>query len=417
VNGHLKNLRTIDIRLLDAYCSAIRLPRFVLWVLAAVFSMLSITFPANMPPAFAQEDSNFVKQQVDSLLEEVGSVQARLDEFGNPERLFAPDATESIRKLGNQLSSIEQKRREIVRDKAVAKLKETEKEEFQNKLDNLKDETSALQMQVKMLLQYVPLFQSLKSLIDKSNQSLMQKVGTTIVPYILLFGIVVLIILGVLEFLWHRQNYSRRLDKLARLQQQTLLKIEELERPLFGVKSLIQKVNSIESTLRNLVQLIQKQQTPIRQEPQPQKTQNDLLQKESPLQTFCHLYNAVEGSNEQDEFIRRYQPVQVSVANVMERRRDLSIEPVFQTVPSGNYYAVAIEGSMLYAVVPCFDLAFQDSSYGPGAMGQVFDCPNYNPQLCYRNVKVVKPAFFEPDSAKQHWTLKEKGELDLGQGE
>ncbi|MBI1929509.1 carboxypeptidase regulatory-like domain-containing protein [Candidatus Poribacteria bacterium] len=166
-------------------------------------------------------------------------------------------------------------------------------------------------------------------------------------------------------------------------------------------------------------QIVQKPQTPMQQGQQSQEMQNGSMQgKESTVQTFCRLYNvAVEDSNRRSEFTQRYQPLRVGVANASERGRDSDKEPDFQTSPHGDYYAVAVEGDMLYAVVPRFDVTLQSVSYGPGAMGLVFDCPNYDPQLRYRRVKVAKPAFFEPDPEKQHWTLKEKGELDLGKGE
>ncbi|MBI1923908.1 hypothetical protein HYR99_06620 [Candidatus Poribacteria bacterium] len=171
----------------------------------------------------------------------------------------------------------------------------------------------------------------------------------------------------------------------------------------------------------------QPQETPIRQEaqsqplshlmqqrPQPQKAQHNL----TPMQEFGHLYNAaVEDSKRHSEFAQRYQPVRIGVANAMERRRDSSKEPDFQTSPYGDYFAVVVEGGTRYAVVPRFALTFQESSYGPGAMGQVFECPNYDIRQRYPRVKVVKPAVFEPDPARQRWTLKEKGVLDLGQGE
>ncbi|MBM3234750.1 hypothetical protein FJZ31_00450 [Candidatus Poribacteria bacterium] len=413
-------LRAIDIRLPGASYSDIRLHRLVLWAMAAVFIMLSIMLPANLPPAFAQEASNSVNQQVDSLLKKVGSVQTKLDEFGNPDRLFAPDAIKNIRELDKALSSIEQNRQKIEKDEAVAKLTETEKEEYQNKLNNLKDETARIGMQVKTLLQHAQLLQSLKPLIDKSNQDRKQAIKiSTIVLYIILSGIVLLLIFAFLGFLWY-QDSSRRFLKLDRSLNKTLLKFEKLEEYLPSkFNPLNNEVNSIKSGLRNLEQTIQKLQTLIQQNLQTQKTEDNSTQaKETPLQTFCRFYNdAVEDSNKRNEFMQRFNPIRIGAANAMERRREPSIEPVFQTANDGDYYAVVIEGNTLYAVVPRFDLTFQESIYGPGAMGQVFDCPNYNPQLRYRNVKVVKSAFFEPASAKQRWMLKAKGELDLGQGE
>jgi DNA repair ATPase RecN len=81
-------------------------------------------FPASTLPS--QEDDSSLKSPIASLGEKVDRVQVQLAEFDNPEQLFAPGATESLRKLSDQLSSLEQTYQEI--DKAVAKLKGAEKE-------------------------------------------------------------------------------------------------------------------------------------------------------------------------------------------------------------------------------------------------------------------------------------------------
>ena len=151
----------------------------------------------------------------------------------------------------------------------------------------------------------------------------------------------------------------------------------------------------------------------------PPRNQSDFFQPgDSAIQRFCQDYNAgIENPQRKNEFIQRYQPVRVGVTNVMARYHSLTIEPLFQTAPDGDYYAATVEGDGRYAIVPRFDLTLQEYNYGPGAVGQVFECPNYNPLLRYRRVTVVKPAFFEPDSARQRWTLKEKGKLNLERGE
>ena len=113
-------------------------------------------------------------------------------------------------------------------------------------------------------------------------------------------------------------------------------------------------------------------------------------------------------------FTQRYIPRRIGVANAMDRRRDMGIEPIFREANDGNYYAVAVEGNTTYAVVPRFALTLQEDSYGPGAMGQVFDCPGYNPQESYPNVKVAKPAIFEFDPDRQQWEFRDEGELDIG---
>ena len=132
------------------------------------------------------------------------------------------------------------------------------------------------------------------------------------------------------------------------------------------------------------------------------------------LRTFCDLYNAGKQSNLRTS----YQPYyRIGVKNASERRRNLDTPPVFKEDTAGRFLAYYIESENSYAVVPRFDLTLQDSIYGPGAFGEVFECPQFNPQHTYRNVKVIQPAFFELDSNQQGWTLKAKGELDLGPAE
>ena len=127
------------------------------------------------------------------------------------------------------------------------------------------------------------------------------------------------------------------------------------------------------------------------------------------LKRFCDLYNTGKQSNLRTSYRPYYR---IGVINANERRRNLETPPVFMDDTAGRLLAYYIDSENSYAVVPRFDLTLQDSIYGPGAFGEVFECPNFNPQHTYRNVKVIQPAFFEPDADQQNWTLKEKGKLD-----
>lgn len=157
----------------------------------------------------------------------------------------------------------------------------------------------------------------------------------------------------------------------------------------------------------------QHKRTPESRAPRQQYTH------EGPVEILCNLYNqGVENPSHRTEFKDRYRPDRIGTSNAMARRRDPTIDPEFQLANDGDYYAITevIQGSKYYAVVPKFDLTLQESNYGPGAMSLVFQCPNYDPQMSYRHVRVVRPAAFERD-ASQNWKLKKQGELDLGQGE
>ena len=141
------------------------------------------------------------------------------------------------------------------------------------------------------------------------------------------------------------------------------------------------------------------------------------------IDKLCQDYNeVVDNPQKRIEFMQKYQPIRITVENFHEIHKnavnpspDRNLKPIFKTSNDGDYYVIKIDGRIEYAIVPRFSLTFIKYSYF--AMRDVFDCPNYNPRLRYRNVKIVKPAFFEPDSAKVYWNFKKKGELNLGIGE
>ena len=137
---------------------------------------------------------------------------------------------------------------------------------------------------------------------------------------------------------------------------------------------------------------------------------SELSEQMSPaLAAFCDLYN----TNEEGELQRYYQPhYRVGVVNAMKRRQDLSEPPLFANRTNGKFLVYYIEPEDLYAVVPSYGLVLERSVYGPGAFGEVFDCPGFNFQNRY-TVEVIQPARFEPDRTKEKWTLKENGILKL----
>ena len=97
----------------------------------------------------------------------------------------------------------------------------------------------------------------------------------------------------------------------------------------------------------------------------------------------------------------------------MERSKDSELLPIFKKSIDGDFLAVRLPDHKYYLVVPRFNLIFQDSTYGPGAMGDVFVCENYIPKIRYDQIDLQKPASFEADVAQLNWNLKEKGRLIL----
>ena len=193
-----------------------------------------------------------------------------------------------------------------------------------------------------------------------------------------------------------------------------------------------QRLNQHDEKLKFLeleIKDIRGQQPPAESFPPPPEIKDEVtpevaetppaLPSKTDLEGFRDTYNAViDRKIDHRAFRGHYQPLRIGVANAMARRGDSSIDPIFRTANDGEYFAMelVVQGHRRFVVVPRFDLTFQESSYGPGAMGKVFDCPGYDSRRKYRYVKVRKPAFFERTSGEE-WELTHKGELELGQSE
>ena len=132
---------------------------------------------------------------------------------------------------------------------------------------------------------------------------------------------------------------------------------------------------------------------------------------------FCNRYNAgVKDKQEWTNFLEDYgENYEITVVNVEERylNPQLDIDPIFRTDSAGYFLACYVEEERLYAVVPVYDLVVERSTYTPGAFGDVFKCSNFDPQRYYRILKIIQPAVFEPDDAKETWGLKANGILEL----
>lgn len=128
------------------------------------------------------------------------------------------------------------------------------------------------------------------------------------------------------------------------------------------------------------------------------------------------LYNdGVDDPSRRQEFREVYDPIRIRTSNAMERRRNVTLPAEFRTASEGDFYAVRIEGlgDSQRLVVPRFDLTFEESSVGPGAMGDVFNFSSYDQQARYSHVKLVRAAIFRPDGDRG-WALVQKGQLELG---
>ena len=153
--------------------------------------------------------------------------------------------------------------------------------------------------------------------------------------------------------------------------------------------------------------------TPFQEEEHHQPVQNEQDKLLSPeLQEFVTFYNTGDDAKLRQAYKH---PFSIHVSNENERLQDLNVPAVFQTTKNGSFVAYPISSDVqenLYAVAPFSGLVLQNTLYSSGAFGEVFECPDFNPEYKYQ-VKVIRPALFKRDPANDKWTLQEKGKLEL----
>lgn len=134
---------------------------------------------------------------------------------------------------------------------------------------------------------------------------------------------------------------------------------------------------------------------------------------------LCERYNAgIQDKSKRNDFLQHYHnSYKIHVENASDRRINPQTGPIFKTHhAAGNFWGCHIEEEKLYLVVPAYQLGIVHAILRQGAFVDVFECGEQefdDPDGCYKVVRVIKPAIFEPDDAKETWTLKEKGRLEL----
>ena len=143
---------------------------------------------------------------------------------------------------------------------------------------------------------------------------------------------------------------------------------------------------------------------------QPQRTESPSGDyPASPLARCTMMYNqSLHDSDAQYRFKREFSPIKVDVPNAMERRRNLSIEPIFGTSDNGIFMVVELreEGKTLYAVFPYFELTVNQPDYEVTAISRLFKSHNFNPDISNKVAEVKEPAFFTKKDM-QSWEFKE----------
>lgn len=150
----------------------------------------------------------------------------------------------------------------------------------------------------------------------------------------------------------------------------------------------------------------------------PATAANDLTIAHPSSPTYPHsevtaLYNIARNDQVQRErFREHHRPFFINVTNDIERRREGTVAADFRTASNGSY--LAIRGRLGDTLVfPDFTLVIVEAVYGPGALGDVFECPKYDGQFSYPNIEVVEPAVFK-QSGTDSWVIDKKGLLELG---
>jgi hypothetical protein len=133
------------------------------------------------------------------------------------------------------------------------------------------------------------------------------------------------------------------------------------------------------------------------------------------LQTCLRIYNAaISNQEEQGRFMSQYRPARVNVVNAMERHENLDLEPEFKSAYNGDFFVVELQNSYSasFVVFPRFGLTISKSNYSAGAVGDVFECRDYDRRRLSGISQVVSPASFAREG-HDHWTLTARGKLVL----
>lgn len=132
---------------------------------------------------------------------------------------------------------------------------------------------------------------------------------------------------------------------------------------------------------------------------------------------LVEAYNAA-ATGDRGAFTGRYATERIDVANAPDLARDPSTAPQFEASRSGDYLGVRLDGlgSGEVAVVPKLGLTYGEELHQRAGMRRVFSSDGYEPDLHYRDVRLVAPAHFR-GGGDGTYVLVRPGAIDLGRGE
>jgi len=163
--------------------------------------------------------------------------------------------------------------------------------------------------------------------------------------------------------------------------------------------------NSPANTAKNINQVMKEMEINVPQD----------LQGSADVHSCRDEYNdALVDEDKQYLFSDKHKPIIVDVVNSLERRRRRDVAPAFETALNGDYWVIKSEdtGRTTFVVLPRFGLVVRQVNFNAGALGEVFDCPDYRDDDSFQVEKVVKPAVFQK-TRNGSWKLVDKGRLML----
>ena len=258
------------------------------------------------------------------------------------------------------------------------------------------------------------------------------KARTTI--YMVILGILLLAILSAFTWLFLRYRHlasqlntfsnvnsslkrdlsdiRNRIQKLAKTSNIEKLAIENQK----STREILNLLKSIVDKTTNEASLPSQEKLEV---PKQIEEDSSAIKLTPAIADLCDRYNTgIQDKNKRNDFLQHYHShYKIYVENATDRRVKQEIDPVFKTNhAAGNFLGCYVEEEKLYAVVPAYQLRIVHAILHYGAFVDVFECHEQefdDPNGCYEVVRIIKPAIFEPDDAKETWTLQSKGILKL----
>ena len=279
-----------------------------------------------------------------------------------------------------------------------------------------------------------PLIRGQKTLKTKTSTMIkaQETLTTRTTRYMVIMGILFIVILSTFTWLFLRYRHLDSQINDIRERVGTFSNVNSsLRQDLPDIRNRIQKleIENQKNTqeILNLLKPIADKSTKEVSPPPHEKLEpfeqtvgvTSDLQLTPAITEICERYNAgIQDKNKRNDFLQHYHnSYKIHVENATDRRVNQHVDPIFKTHhAAGNFWGCYVEEEKSYLVVPAYQLRIVHAILHYGAFVDVFECREHEfdePDGCYEVVRIIKPAIFEPDQAKETWTLKEKGRLEL----